>query len=479
MGNTNLNVIRTRAVQTKTLRSALLKRLFSTLNVAALGRRDANTPILNDIANSFSRFAAYQQTAFDNGASRSIASNDASSMERQVQRALQQVLGGAIGRGSNSFMKALSSAFPTTATSEGQQVAYSSSRSIVSLYNPGGPGNGTYPVGNYSKGTTLADGYAGTISARQANLYRQASITASDALRVLEGLTPFFPLAEADQVEALRSLIRSEINSLVDEFGRVEEPRTDRVLAYFSALTLHVKGFGELAFLDNSERAVTVEDEAQTAGFELLSSYTFTLRRIWDIFFDIDRKAPDSFSLSERVERANILLPVVAQVNTDFEAAMDSVGFAESERRSLAARFDTLKGLGIGSMASFGAASVQTLISLTTSIDDTLPDITVYDLTEWIDRFTNLEGPSTLADSGQFGLDFVTDQADRIFWVIAPVVAHLELDKLGFTLGTVNLEQILSNERVRFALNNLLSQLDSLADLSVPGGEENLLAFQP
>jgi len=479
MGNTNLNVIRTRAVQTKTLRSALLKRLFSTLNVGALGGRDANTPILNDIANSFSRFAAYQQTAFDNGASRSSTSNDASSMERQVQRALQQVLGGAIGRGPNSFMKALSGAFPTTETSEGQQVAFTSSRSMVSLYSPGRSGNGTYPADNYSSGTMLADGYAGTISARQANLYRQASITALDALRVLEGLTPFFPLAESDQVESLRSLIRSEINSLVEEFGRVEEPRTDRVLTYFSALTLHVKGFGELAFLDNPERVVTVEDEAQTAGFELLNNYTLTLRRIWDRFFDLDRKAPDSFSLSERVERANILLPVVAQVNTDFEAAMDSVGFAESERRSLAARFDTLKGLGIESLRSPGAASVQALISLAVSIDDTLPDITVYDLTEWIDRFANLEGPGILADSGQFGLDFVTDQADRIFWVIAPVVAHLELDKLGFALGTANLEQILSNERARFALNNLLSQLDSLADLSVPGGDENLLAFQP
>jgi len=30
------------------------------------------------------------------------------------------------------------------------------------------------------------------------------------------------------------------------------------------------------------------------------------------------------------------------------------------------------------------------------------------------------------------------------------------------------------NERVHFALNNLLGQLDSLADLSVPGGNENV-----
>jgi hypothetical protein len=473
MGNTNLNVIRTRAVQMKTLRSRLLIQLFSFQPPSGT---DANTPILNDIANSFSRFAAYQQTAFDSGASRSSSSSDANSMERQVQRAFNQILGGATGRGPDSFMKALNGAFPTTLTGEGQQVAFTPSRSMVSLYNSGGSKNGADSASAYSSGSTLADGYAGTISARQANLYREASIVAADALRVLDGLTPFVPVAELDQVEALRALVRSEINSLVNEFGRVEEPRVERVLTYFSALNTHVSGFGRRAFLDNPGLAVTVDDEAQTAGFELLSNYASTLRKTWDTFFKLDT-SPTTLSLSERVERANILLPVIAQVNNDFEAAMDSVGFAESERRSLAARFDTLRGTGVNLSGAIGASIPRSLVSLAASIDLALPDFTVYDLTEWIDRFANFEGPSNLADSGQFGLDFVTDQADRIFWVIAPVVAHLELDKFGVSLGTLNLEQLLSNERVRFALTNLLSQLDSLADLSVPGGKENLLTF--
>src|SRR5262249_30577728 len=66
---------------------------------------------LNDIANSFSRFAAYQQTAFDNGAG-SSSGKSANLMEQQVQQALNKVLGG-----HGSFMKALTSAFPTTMTS--------------------------------------------------------------------------------------------------------------------------------------------------------------------------------------------------------------------------------------------------------------------------------------------------------------------------------------------------------------------------
>jgi len=457
MAKTDLNVLHIRARHFKALRSGLMIKLFSNQSVA--GSQDPNTQILNDIANSFSRYAANQQTAFDSGAARSSSSNDATSMERQVQRAFTQVLGRSPGRGSNSFMNALNGAFPSQTTSDGQQVAFTPSRSVVSLYQPGGTANGTYPM--MGSGAGAADGYAGTISARQANLYRQASIVAADAQRVLDGLTPFVPEAEIDQVEALRAMIRSEINALVDEFGRVDEPRKERVLAYFSALKLHLKGFGSRAFLDNPALASTVEDESQTAGFELLKSYDRTLREAWDTFFNIDTLSLSSFSLSERVERANILLPIVAQVNSDFEAAMDSVSFAESERRSMAARFDTLAGFGLDPVG----------------IDTQLPDITVYDLNEWLDRFASIEGPSILADSGQYGLDFVTDQADRLFWVLAPVVTILEADESANVLGNTMLEQVLSNERVRFAINNLLSQLNALADLSVPGGNENLLSL--
>ena len=463
MASTNLNVPHIRAGQLKSLRAGLLKQLFSK---ARLVDPNPQTQAINDIANSFSRYAAYQQTAFDNGASRSSSSNDASSMERVVQRAFNQVLGGATGRGPNSFMNALNGAFPTIATSEGRQVAFTPARSVVSLYRSDGSTNGANPMNGYRTGTTSADGYAGTISARQANLYRQASVIAGDALRVLNGLTPFVPEAESDQVDALRALISSEINSLVEEFGRVDEPRNERVLAYFSALNLHVRGFGRRAFLDDPERAASVDDETQVAGFELLKSYARGLREAWNTFFNVDRSSK-SFSLSERVERANILLPIVAQVNVDFEAAMDSVGFTESERRSLAAKFNTLSGFNVSPLLQFkGDLDIAQSGSFATS----LPDITVYDLTEWVDRFANLEGPGMLAESGLYGLDFVTDQADRLFWVIAPVIAILETDEVDLSSDSSSLEQSLSNERVRFSLNNLLVQLNTLADLSVIGG---------
>ena len=451
---TGLSLARTQARQLKALRTNFLLQLLVPPPPAG-GPRDANTPILTDIANSFSRFAAYQQTAFDSGAARSSSSNDANAMSKQVQSAINRVLGKGTAGGS-SFIAALDSAFPSTITSDGPQVITTPSRSMVPLYQPAGSSNGVYSPGSNGSGTVAANGYAGTLSARQASLYRQASVLAGDGLRVLSGLTPFAPEAELDQVEALRAMIRSEINALVEEFGRVDEPRNERVLAYFSALRLHLTDFGRRSFLDNSVQPTTVDDETQIAGLALLKNYAGTLREAWNTYFQFDTTSPSSFSLSERVERASILLPVVSQVNDDFEAAMDSVDFPETERRSMAARLDTL-------------ARLQVVPILP------LPDFTVYDLTEWINRFASIEGPNILADSGQYGLDFVTLQADKLFWVIAPVAAVIESNEGNSSANSFMLVQVLSNERVHFALNNLLSQLNALADLSVAGGSENLL----
>jgi hypothetical protein len=81
------------------------------------------------------------------------------------------------------------------------------------------------------------------------------------------------------------------------------------------------------------------------------------------------------------------LLPTIAEGNNNFMAALDSIGFTETERRSSASRFTSL-----GNDPKLA-----------------LPDLTVNDLNEWIDRFASLEAPRYLADSGQYGLESVTD----------------------------------------------------------------------
>jgi hypothetical protein len=94
-----------------------------------------------------------------------------------------------------------------------------------------------------------------------------------------------------------------------------------------------------------------------------------------------------------------------------------------------------------------------------------LPNITVSDLIDWLDRYSNIEAPSALDST--YGIDFVTDQANRLFWTIAPVVTNLKTVVAANPSSQSMLKQILSNERVIWSLDNILSQLNALADLAV------------
>jgi len=335
-------------------------------------------------------------------------------------------------------------------------------------------------TGGYSSGLnpytySSLGGLVGQLSVRQAALYHETSIIAADAVKILTGLEPFMPEADKEEVESLRSLIRSEIDAVVDEVARVDEPRVTRVDAYLNALDLNLIEFGQRGLFDDPTLATIIGDETQTTGFELLKNYIIILRNIWNVFKNQQAQTQAQTlppSLSEQVERANIVLPVLAQGNVDFEAALDSVAFTESEQRSRAARFPALNGNVIVLPPRVVVGNVNLppnnvpLFNLILNLGRQLPDITVRDLADWIDRFASIEAPTILADSGQFGLDFVLDEADTIYWTIVPIIGILELlDSINST-NRSTLRQILSNERVRWALDNLLDQLKALADLA-------------
>lgn len=135
-------------------------------------------------------------------------------------------------------------------------------------------------------------------------------------------------------------------------------------------------------------------------------------------------------------------------------AAMDSIGFTASERRSEVAKFSKL---GTTTKINLRLQNQSSEFTLT------LPNITVNDFNEWVERFATLEAPSILSTSGKFGLDFVADQADTLFWIIGIVLFQIKNNT------TDELSKELSFERVKQTLNELLFQLSTLADFAVEG----------
>jgi len=440
------SLVRGRSRQLKALRTLVISQLYPSLPTGGTKPTVRDAAVVQ-LANTFSRYAQTQTTYVDElGPTRTNnATGSANVMERQVSRAISQVLGRAPGSSPSSFIGALNDAFPTM---NNGKVSTQPSRSAVSLY---GQGSDAPSQSGYASAKTgsISAGLMGQLSAEQATLYRQALTISSDALRVLEGLHSFVPEAETDKIEALRSLVRSEINSLVEEFGRVDEPRSQRVETYFNQLrgpNGHLIQFGERAFLTRrSVTPATLDDEAQIAGYDLLVNYVRILREIWNNYTS-KSQSPKSLNFPEfslRLARASVLLPVIAQGNSNLMSALDSIGFTEDERRSSASRFTTL-----------GTGQIK------------LPDMTFNDLNEWIDRFSSLEAPGILSDSGQYGLEFVTDQADRIFWVIVPILASTKSSNTLNLSGRPIVAQALTHERVSWALDDLVNQLKALADLA-------------
>jgi hypothetical protein len=465
-GNTNLIIQLQQPNQLKLMRKALLGKLFEQPGTLPQGDERVAQQ-LAQIAQVLGRSAGNEPTIYDNGSSRSSASGNANAFTQQVERALTKVLGRTPGGGYDGFVNALNSTFPTDAYGK---VVMTPTRGVVSLSGNGNysnTGNGFYSSSSLGNYPATESGYSptaptsigvGQLSVEQATLFRLASINAADALLVLDSLRPFDPEADIEHVEALRALIRSQITSLVDEFGRIDEPRKQRVETYLETLKSSVTQFGDVAKLIatsspymDSEPPVTLSDETQVAGFKLLDKYVKALSSFWKQF----RKESKQSSYSERLSRAHIILPVISDSNTSFMAAMDSIGFTASERRSEAAKFSNLADETTISLPFANGSSAISTFTLK------LPDITVNDFNEWVERFASFEAPSILSASGKFGLDFVLDQADTLFWVIGIVLSQLNPNsKLG-------LARQLAFERVKQTLGELSTQLDALAN---PGG---------
>ncbi len=476
------------AFQLQALRQAEIARLF----IQPAVETEPITKQLAQIVQVLSRSATNEPTAYEEGLVKTSATSSANLLTRQVERAISQVLGRSPGKGSTGFMQALHGTFPTGYNGK---VSFTPARSAVSLYSPYGNENQVLADAN---GASLT----GQIPIEQANLYRQASIIAMDALKVLAAITPFDPTADVDAVEALKALIRSQIDSLVTEFGRLDEPRGDLVNLYLNTLEANIRDLGirgrlidEDGFRSSSRSSsniakvfpVTLDDEAQVAAIELLKNYRDTLEDIFDRFLAESTSEQISGHYSERLARVSILLPVVADSNTSLMAALDSIGFTESERRSDAALFTSL---ATGLSSTFFELLIDDNSVLdpdrpngsvsTLDIDRvSLPNITLNDFNDWIDRFATLEAPTILADSGRFGLDFVTDQADTLFWVIAIVLDFIQSDKNSMADPFIDpetlLERIISFDRVQQTLRELAFQLDTLADFGVDASTNNLL----
>lgn len=422
-------------------------------------RGTAGDPGVSRLADSFDSFATTIQNRMDGGP----LSNGpgAGTLERQVDRAIAQVLGGAAMRGSGGFGRALQDVFPVVADGS---VSATPARGLVSMYAGAGapsgvaytaaPRAGWGSMGSMGGGAVAA---GGAITPEQAVLHRQANLIAADALPVLKALQPRSETVDADQVAKVRGMIEIEIHQLVEEFGRLDGPREQRVEFYLDALvgeqgtTGHVDEFIQLlTAADVSQDYTSLDEQAEKASRELLRQYARNLRAIWESYLAAvtPPAGGQTAPFSERVVEANQLLSAVAETNVNLLAAMDAIGFSAAERR--------ITEIEVG----VPALDDSTVVGLAPSV------IVISDLTDWLEQFAGRQGPYLVDALGQPGLDLVAEEAAILFSIVASIVIQLLATELDIDQTTPALPPELTDERVQDEIEGLLGELERLAGLA-------------
>jgi hypothetical protein len=322
------------------------------------------------------------------------------------------------------FLAALTQAFPMVEF-EGHQVA---------RWNPR-----SYSVQALQAGM-------GSITGAQASIYARAKAALDQMLPLLDGLQPLSTVADPQDMEAIRAIIRPELTELVNELGAEGGPRVQRVDSIFRLLLKYnydptaqrtmsdpetVQGqLGELRdrFGLKSASVNTLEEEQNLTNFYILVNYADSLLLSWDgqrHFFD--REGADVFFGTQMVLLSRALA-VVAESVQELYFALDSVFLGPAERQIL--------------------------------MLDSDPPLSIAELLSWIEDVTK-EGIALMQRGGK----------DGVVLAFAPLISRIyKLVQTSMVVTRENWSMFpdgYRTPRVRVAISELASQLKIVRALAL------------
>ena len=285
---------------------------------------------------------------------------DGSSAEKKVDKAIAQVLGRPIplGRSDTTTLRAvLNGTFPE---------------------NPETGRILRQPVRTY----VASIGESGYLAADQGTLSREVRVIASEAQTELASLRSIIPDTDDELAMALTELIRSDLDALTSEAGRIDRPRYHRVEEIGQSLVTQIAELSAVLGLDGADNRgnpnlVTPEEAQLLAGVKLLQRYTQTLGQAYETYFESNAgKNPLNGSFSGWLAVSDLLLAGLAQTVYDVRATLASAGLSQAESQTTYIAYDKRQ----------------------ISIDGIL---------SWIESVATTEGPEMIALGGRPGLNRV------------------------------------------------------------------------
>lgn len=286
----------------------------------------------------------------------------------------------------------------------------------------------------------------GEVTGAQASIYHRAKLAIEDALPLLEGLTALKPDADAQEVEAVRSIIQTELNELVAELGVEGGPRIQRVDDLFDLLDDQLKRLKRVFGLRRGA-VVTVEEEQNLTNFLVVRDHVLGLAATWrgaDGFRSHFTGGGSQFLGTQFVLLARAL-SVVAESVDEASQAMDAVLLGPAERQTVRIDLPEFILLDDERRPTIPDASGQATAP---------PSMLVDELLSWIARFATEEGPSLIQLAGRRGVAAIQPTAERLQRLV-----------LGATQAKVR-NNGFNQVRVQRALEDLADQLGQVDHLA-------------
>lgn len=283
----------------------------------------------------------------------------------------------------------------------------------------------------------------GALTGAQASIYTRAKAALDQVIPLLEGLYPLRADADPQDTAAIRAIVRSGLNELVNELGIEGGPRVLRTDDLFRQLvgsagpTVNpdpeqvggqLQQLSKLFGLERT-RVNTIDEEQNLTNFLIIADYTLGLQQSWltqrRFFTRGSGSEPFLGTQLVLVERA---LSVVAESVQEVYLAMDSVFLGKEERQVVELHYS----------------------------DGT--SLFVAELLGWIDQVAANEGPQLIKDGGKQGVISFQPTVDRLAQLAA-----------GALLGTIEDPDALPagyrTARVQRALQELADHLAEASNL--------------
>lgn len=264
----------------------------------------------------------------------------------------------------------------------------------------------------------------GSVSGAQASLHHQAKTLMEPALKFLNGLYALNPAVDPQNASALKSLVQTEIEELVNELGTQGGPRQQRVESLFQLLLGdetddnsydkvggHLQELADVFGLVRS-RINTVDEENNYSNYLIIRDSLISLRTTYKVF--ASNSGGGAFIGTQLVLLSQALSVVAESVQETYQI-MNSVFLGPAERQAVYIDFTKAQGnepiLPRGEFPLPDGTLYKDGLQLT-------PSMTLEKLLSWTLSWSTNEAPSIIKAANKLGMNSVKDTAERLMILI-------------------------------------------------------------